>query len=215
MVEYTVKELKQKFGNNFLGIEDVAVLHIEMGLQKPSTPINTVSLSISKEKLQQLNADDYVLVFVHPVYKDGAALNLLKLREHFGMNPEENEPCFYNQDWYIKEKFVNECTVESKWYLIRKNIFETSRSVEPSAFAITNNISLPSALLCAYTFFLYYFKNKQLLWQNDFVWCSDEDAQLDKVYVGRYTDPLGLSKNGFSIHRHLKIKPWYGVVDAR
>ena len=33
----------------------------------------------------------------------------------------------------------------------------------------------------------------------------------DQIYVGRYIDPIKINKNGFSIHRHLKIKNNYGI----
>ena len=31
-----------------------------------------------------------------------------------------------------------------------------------------------------------------------------------RIYVGRYFDPLGISKNGFSVHRQLRIRNNYG-----
>ena len=45
-----------------------------------------------------------------------------------------------------------------------------------------------------------------------FIWCNDVDANGDRIYVGRYFDPLGISKNGFSVHRQLRIKNNYGCI---
>ena len=28
------------------------------------------------------------------------------MRNHFGTTPSAHEPCFYNQDWYVKESFA-------------------------------------------------------------------------------------------------------------
>ena len=74
---------------------------------------------------------------------------------------------------------------------------------------------LPSALLCAFVFFSnYYNTNGELLWKNDFTWCSDIDSNDDQIYVGRYIDVKGLNKNGFNIHRHLKIKNNCSCIDT-
>jgi len=60
---------------------------------------------------------------------------------------------------------------------------------------------------------VYYFHTQGgLLWKSDFIWCSDKDKNGDQIYVGRYRDPLGVNKNGFNIHRHLKIRNYYGLA---
>ena len=60
---------------------------------------------------------------------------------------------------------------------------------------------------------LAYFARKEYLWWHDFVWCSDVDHNGDRIYVGKYHDIDGVNKNGFSIHRHLALRPCYGSVD--
>ena len=55
----------------------------------------------------------------------------------------------------------------------------------------------------------YYLVNKEILWPNDYIWCNTYDSSGDQIYVGRYFDPLSLSKPGYSIHRHLSIKKNY------
>ena len=72
-------------------------------------------------------SDDYLLVLTIPYYKDGTALTIAKMRQHFGFDPAISEPCFYNQDWYLKEKFANECNIELKWNLIKKNVYDEYR----------------------------------------------------------------------------------------
>jgi hypothetical protein len=129
-----------------------------------------------------------------------------------GINPNVSEPCFYNQDWYLKENFIDD-TLENKWYLIRKNVFEDTRAMQPNEL-IEKGISLPSAILCTYTFFSYYCYNKDLLWKYDFVWCSDMDHNGDRIYVGKYRDIDGINKNGFSIHRHLALRDCYSAINT-
>jgi hypothetical protein len=72
--------------------------------------------------------------------------------------------------------------------------------------------TFPPAVLCAFAFFVNWFYNSECVWEHDFVWCKDVDHNNDRIYVGKYRDTNGLNKNGFSIHRHLAIKSWYGSI---
>jgi hypothetical protein len=154
---------------------------------------------------------DSILILGIPEWKDGKPLSLATMRDFFGIDPDISEPCFYNQDWYLKEDFIHH-TLENKWYFIKKNIIEESRAVQPSELVKIYNF--PTAILCAYTFFVWYFLNKEYLWEHDFVWCSDTDHNGDRIYVGKYHDIDGVNKNGFSIHRHLALRKCYGAIDA-
>jgi len=110
---------------------------------------------------------------------------------------------FYPQDWYEKESFMDE-SFESGWYDIPKHISKSSRGKLPP------KSGLYSASLLTYVFITFYIKYNEILWPNDYIWCNTFDSNGDQIYIGRYYDPLGLSKNGFSIHRHLSIKNNYG-----
>ena len=77
---------------------------------------------------------------------------------------------------------------------------------------LNENINFPTAILCVYTFFAYYYARKELLWHHDFVWCSDTDHNGDRIYVGKYHDVDEVNKNGFSIHRHLALRNCYGAI---
>ena len=70
----------------------------------------------------------------------------------------------------------------------------------------------PSAILTSFVFFSYYLLSRELLWKNDFTWCSDLDNNGDQIYTGRYIDPKGINKNGFNIHRHLSIRSYHGAT---
>lgn len=127
------------------------------------------------------------------------------------MNPDKSEPCLYNQDWYLSESFIQR-RMDNKWFLLKKNVFENTRGVMPIDI-IKQNIKFPTAIQCVYTFFAYFFVYGEMLWYHDFLWCEDVDHNGDRIYVGKYHDIDGINKNGFSIHRHLSLRPCYASIN--
>lgn len=212
MVRTTRLETAKKiFGNNFIGPNEIAkIAHL---VNLPSKIKTTPQISYSEECLQNLG-QDYVLILGLSYFKDKKPLTLNNMRNFYGLDPEKKEPCFYNQDWYLKEDFAKKTTLENRWYLIKKTVIEKTRGKRPDEIVITieSNQQFPLAILTAYTFFLYYFLNKEILWKNDFIWCSDRDHNGDIIYTGRYIDSTGINKNGFNVHRHLSIRPVYGLA---
>lgn len=198
---------KKKFGTNFIGVDEITMIAPKLGVQ---LPLIIPEIPYSKAELNA-HSKDSILILGLENMANGKALTLLSLRERFGISSEIHEPCFYNQDWYLNESFLNNA-LESKWYLIKKNVFEESRAVQPTA--LENKYNLPSAILCAYTFFAYWFHSKDVLWKDDFIWCSDRDHNGDRIYVGKYVDIDGVNKNGFSIHRHLALRSCYAAIEV-
>jgi len=206
-----IADAKRIMRGNFIGPEelDLASSHLKITLPK-----NTPVIPHDEKTLKAL-AKDYVLILGVERMTDGSPLTLNSLRDLFGVDSAKNEPCFYNQDWYINERFANKMTLKNKWYLIRKNVVRETRGQPPSVLEakLKKNEQFPSAILTAYTFFVYYFLyDGKMLWKNDFIWCDDKDKNGDRIYTGRYIDPKGINKNGFNIHRHLTIRPCYGMV---
>ena len=191
--------IKQLFGNNLLGPDE---LNISLEEVPPVT--------FSWEELDK-RSKEYLLVLGQSEM-GGMPVTIRNLRERFGIDPSVREPCFYNQDWYLNESFIDK-KLENRWYLLKKDVFETSRAVMPQEL-LEKEITFPSAILCAYTFFAYYLHYNKPLWYHDFIWCSDVDHNGDRIYVGKYHDIDGVNKNGFSIHRHLALRPCYAAVDA-
>jgi hypothetical protein len=208
MERATVKEAKELFGKNFIGKDELVPLMNKMGLNVENISVPEINYSL--ESLQSL-FKDYILILGLPSVgaKD---LSINAFRETFGMNPEIQEPCFYSQDWYLKEDFI-QSTLENRWYLLKKNVIEESRAVLPDAL-LRQKMSFPPAILCTYTFFAYYYATEELLWYHDFVWCSDTDHNRDRIYVGKYHDIDGVNKNGFSIHRHLALRNCYAAINS-
>jgi hypothetical protein len=206
---------KEIMGSNIIGPGELKSVKTEMGITVPNNILDILPLIQFSEDLLERNKHEYLLILGISNYKDGTPLTLVKMREHFGWDPEKSKPCFYNQDWYLLEQFANKTTLENKWYLLKKDVYEEYRGMSPNIILNRSNniLILPTAILCAYTFFAYYYNSGgDILLKNNFVWCSDKDINNDQIYVGRYNDSKGLNKDGFNIHRHLSIKNNFGYI---
>lgn len=203
-----IEEAKKLFGANFIGGYELKPLFKVLGFG--DVEIKEKPIEYSDSQLQIAAADGYILVY-GVEHINGQFITLHFLRNKFGMNPDVSEPCFYNQDWYLKEDFMDRF-LNNQWFLIKKEVLEESRAVMPGEL-IKNKIKFPPAILCGYTFFAYYFAYNEYLWWHDFVWCCDTDHNGDRIYVGKYHDIDGVNKNGFSIHRHLALRLCYGSVN--
>lgn len=203
------EQIRQLFGVNYVGKEELRPFFKVLGLG--DVEIQESSIQYSDTDLQKAAGEGYILIYgVGSI--NGQNITLKLLREKFGVNPNESEPCLYNQDWYMKEYFMD-LPLEDRWYLIKKDVFEESRAVMPGELT-QQGLNFPPAILCGYTFFAYYYARNEYLWWHDFVWCCDTDHNGDRIYVGKYHDIDGVNKNGFSIHRHLALRPCYGSVNC-
>lgn len=209
MERVTIEKAKDIFGSNFIGKDELLPLFSRMGLARLEIDLPKIHYTLSElEEYSQ----DYVLILGIPSL-DSVELNIQTFRNIFGVDPSVSEPCFYNQDWYLKENFITK-TLKSRWYLIKKAVMNDTRAVQPEML-MKKGINFPSAVLCTYAFFAYYYWRKEYLWYHDFVWCSDLDHNGDRIYIGRYHDIDGVNKNGFNIHRHLRLKNCYASIDFR
>lgn len=213
----TIKSVQNMLGRDYIGPAELSAIAGKLGIAVPE-PACVLPVPFSEEELRHARRDGYLLILGVPAAADGEPLTLNKLHTHFGADPALSEPCFYNQDWYLHEPFACEAVLEPRWYLMRKTVEKQSRGKEPDAIAkaFPKRKYLPSAILTAYAFFAYYLHTGgEMLWEHDFVWCSDRDGNGDRIYTGRYRDPLGSAKNGFNIHRHLTIRNAYGAAPMR
>jgi len=204
----SISDAKEIMADNFIGPDELSLITDKIDFFVPKI-IPFIPFSANELNIKRL---DYILVFGLSKMKNRRPITIKTLRSHFGIDDKILEPCFYNQDWYMNEDFVN-IGLKNEWFLIRKKIIENTRGINPDG--LKRSYGLPSAIQCAFVFFSYYFINcGELLWANDFVWCSDVDSNGDMIYVGRYVDVNGFSKNGFSVHRHLRIRSNYGIIDS-
>ena len=199
----SIEQAKAIMGNNMIGSDELSkVSFLGDEVIVPSIPYSEDELKMKK--------DDYLLILAVDHLADNKETTIRNLKCIFGKDPDTNEPCFYNQDWYDNESFIDE-KINVGWCLIRKNVYEDSRAVQPTELMKVHKF--PSAINCTYAFFVAWEVLGIKLWYHDFVWCSDTDHNGDRIYVGKYHDVDGVNKNGFSIHRHLALRPCYGCID--
>jgi hypothetical protein len=204
------KQAKAIMGKNFIGPEEISKLSGFFALKVPK---RIPSVPFSTATLKRL-AKDHLLVLGVSRMKNGKTVTLNNLLILLGTNPKKHEPCFYNQDWYVRQKFAD-MALKDGWYLIQKEVAKKTRGVQPEKLrkGFHRDEAFPSAVLTAYVFFAYYhLTSGKTLWKHDFVWCSDLDANGDRIYTGRYEDPKRLNANGFNVHRHLSLRPCYGAI---
>jgi len=200
------KAIKALFGENFIGPDELYSINERIKL---NIPRHFPDLPVLHEKVRS-EPHNFIIILGIPYTQNNEPVNIITLRNIFGIDSTISEPCFYNQDWYLKEDFVNK-SIEFKWYILRKYLIEETKGKDPEI--ISKTLTFPTAILCTYTFFIYSLAFKKYLWPTEFIWCSDTDHNNDRIYVGRYFDPSGINKNGFNIHRHLKIRKIYGSIE--
>lgn len=202
----TIEKAREILGVHFIGPEELEkcepLLSFDIPAEVPTIPYEEESLSKYR--------DQYFLILGVSKFSNGKDVTCRNLISIFGKDPDVSEPCFYNQDWYDNEGFVDVPMAEG-WFLIRKDVFEDSRAAMPDE--LLKNLTFPLAISCTYSFFVVWLAANVKLWYHDFVWCRDVDHNGDRIYVGKYHDIDGINKNGFSIHRHLALRPCYGAIN--
>ena len=150
-------EAQKIMGKNFIGPNELTAIADDLGI----APIKDFPNVSYDAKILKKYSKDFLLVLGVASNKEGKALTLNVMRNFFDTDPSMKEPCFYNQDWYLKEKFANTTTLKPRWYLIRKNIIKETRGIRPDVIEgkLKKGELLPSAILTAFTFFAYYFLN--------------------------------------------------------
>lgn len=210
-----LKQAKRIMGKNFIGPEELGEIKSRFKILDPFKFKRSIpDISFDLNYLKKIH-QDYILILGIPKDRNNEKLTINKMRSIFGWNPQKSEPCFYNQDWYLKEKFAKDVTLDFKWYLIKKSVNKNSRGKNPEDIPklFKTKETFPTAVLTAFVFFSYYLlTNGEILWKHDLIWSSDKDNNGDRIYTGRYIDPKKVNKNGFNIHRHLSIRSCYGFV---
>ena len=207
----TLREAKKIMGVNFIGPEEFFKISESFKISVPQKNIPTIFLD--RDYLKRIS-EGYILILGLSEDLEGRPLTINRMHKIFGSEPKKSEPCFYNQDWYLKEKFAKDEILKFKWYIIKKSVDKKTKGKNPEKIRknFKEKENFPSAVLATFVFFAYYLCNHKILWKNDFIWCKDKDSNGDRIYVGRYEDSKEINKNGFNIHRHLSIRSCHGVV---
>lgn len=199
-----LKDAKLIFKKNFIGPDELINCNEKLNFLIPES-ISNIHLDLDK-----INPEEYILIYGCENLVDKSNVSIRKLIEIFGYNNNGLNLCFYNQDWYLSEDFIDE-SLNNKWHLIQKNLSKETRGTEPNKEVMS---FLPSSILCTYTFFVWWLVNKEILWSKDYVWTRTKDSYGDRIYVGKYLDNDDPKRSGFSIHRHLSIKNNYGCAKS-
>ena len=105
------EQIRKLFGVNFIGKEELKPFFKALGFG--DTEIQETPIEYSDAQLQKAASEGYILIYgVGNI--NGQSITLKLLREKFGVNPDESEPCLYNQDWYMKEDFMD-LTLEDRF----------------------------------------------------------------------------------------------------
>lgn len=209
-----IKQAEKIFKENFIGPEQLKRIARQMNIPDLFSFGKIPPIKLTEKDAGKISKTN-ILILGIPRNTKGRKLTINEMRSFFGFDPGISEPCFYNQDWYLKEKLASQTTLKFKWYLINKNIFERTRGKNPQEIMkdFSKREKFPLAVLAAFAFFAYWFLNKgEILWKNDFIWCDDKDKNGDRIYVGRYKDPKKINKNGFNVHRHLSLRSSHGAI---
>ena len=201
----TIEQAKEIMGRFFVGPKELDSIKDYMPIIDNGVP----PIPFDADTLHRIK-EDYVLILGASELSDGKPVTIRNMRAIFGVDPDMKEPCFYNQDWYDNETFVD-LQMKNEWYVIRKSIYDKSRAVDPEV--LNKQYGFPSAIVCTFSFFVVWLCCGEKLWYHDYIWCKDLDHNGDQIYVGKYNDVDSVNKNGFSIHRHLSLRRCYGCID--
>ena len=110
----SLSEAARIMGDNIIGPAELSAID----KLRLAVPDDIPDIPFSARELEE-KKDDYLLVLGIGNFKDGSKVTIRALKERFGMDPDISEPCFYNQDWYDKEAFID-IPMQDGWYLIRR-----------------------------------------------------------------------------------------------
>ena len=117
---------KEIMGNNFIGADELR----QIEALKFRIPDVLPKFEFPAEELEEKKSY-YLLILGLSEFEDGSPVTIRSLIKIFGKNPDMEEPCFYNQDWYEKEDFID-LQMKNQWFLIKKEVFEDSRAMQPN-----------------------------------------------------------------------------------
>ncbi|MEK7589453.1 MAG: hypothetical protein AAB479_02405 [Patescibacteria group bacterium] len=204
-----LKELKEIFKEDFLGIEEAEKFsgrkfnQEELRLISEKWREKVRQQGLTKESLEQLKKEGFMVVLRSPkVMLEGkeAMGTIANLRKKF--------PLFYDQDWYDEEKFATEEVIELAWSIVKKELLEETRDknwdeqeevlkewakehkVDPKF------VSRRKAIETIYDVLAYYEARKARLLERDYDWSKTESSGGSFVCAGAFdSDGLGVDRD--------------------
>ena len=187
------QKARQIMGDRFIGVREVAE---HLGIILDNDQLKRVAYIPFKEDTLQKCKDTHLLFLGVSWNAYGQGLTINKLREMF---PKGGNPRFVlykgdNASWFDLEDFALLITPEIRWYLIRTDILEESRSkgFNEQMRLLQNNEYLENAVVYVYAKILYYLARGIVIFRNTWTRCSDlRDRGPNHISIGSYGDPYG------------------------
>ncbi|MCH8741699.1 hypothetical protein IH779_02265 [Patescibacteria group bacterium] len=199
---------REIMGNNFLGVEEV-VEHFGISLVQEELA-KIAEVPFFEATLQECK-DSHVLFLGVPVNRVGNPLTVNYFRDMF----PADSPRFwaYQDSRYDRERFATEETCELRWYLLRKSILDESRPLDykEQNYLLQENEYRERAIVYIFCELLMFRARSELLFKDDWVWCTDVDSDGSQVRVGRPLVSEGLYVSlgfgGHYVHHPLGLIP--------
>jgi len=218
-----LREVKEIFGDDFLGIEELAQFRgfeFSKGDQEKAAKLwakKVQEQNLTREDLEQLKREGFMVILRSPGTKvEGKLVSTTvdNLRKKY-------PSLFYDQDWYDTEKFATTDQVDFDWSIVKKEILEESRSqnwdeqegilkewakdhkVDPRFVTRRKPVEIIHDILA------YYEAHKARILENDYDWSGTESSDGNSVNVGNF-DSDGLDVRHDSrddAHSHLGVCP--------
>ncbi len=141
-------EAKEILSANFIGTKELERLQNHFAVRIPET---IPSIPFEKDKLEGCRGT-HLLILCTPQFSDGTDISIETIRLKVSLSGET--PCFYNQDWYLKEEFIKK-QLGLKWLLVSKSVLDESRAIP--AEKVVSMYRLHSAVELTFAFFANYF----------------------------------------------------------
>jgi hypothetical protein len=135
-----------------------------------------------------------ILGFATPKEQNG--LNILKLRDIIGTNPEK-QPSLFDHPWYLEEAFAKEDCAPG-WHFLYMDVLidSISQPINYVGSLRQRGLELPSAIEVVLMLFLHYAGTGEQLLQKKHTWCRDHATMNRFVTVGAF------GRNGLFVSGH-------------
>ena len=196
----SLKEVREIFGDDFLGIEELGRFRgfeLSKDYQEKAAKLWAKKIQeqgLTRENLEQLKREGFMIVLRSPETKvEGKIVDatIENLRKKY-------PSLFYEQDWYDTENFATTGEVSFDWSIVKKEVLEESRSkdwdeqeailkewakdhqVDPRFVTRRKPVEIIHDILA------YYEARKARILENDYDWSGTESSVGRLVNVGYF-----------------------------
>lgn len=224
-LDLEIEEVKELFGNDFLGIEEAEHFMGRSFTQEERAQAlelwekKIAEQHLTREELERLKSEGFMVLFRSPTImleSKEVPVTIKNLRKKY-------KDLFYAQDWYNDEPFTTQSGTKAGWSIVRKEILEESRSQDwdqqteaLKQWAKDHGITIddPNTLRrtpveIAHDILAYHEARKQRILEKDWDWSAVQSSDDDLVLVGVFDRDglyVGYDSRDYSI-RSLGVCP--------